>query len=90
MFAWVALRGKNAPIAYWHMAAAQEQRASCWFSLLISGDTTGNSVVCNSQEFWLPYPADGKLEVTLHLADLTSPNNRGQVEIHGYYPATIP
>jgi hypothetical protein len=86
IFAWVGLSGKNAPFAYWHFASTLADGSQNWFSMLIAGDTTGQSVTSNSQAFWLPQPADGKLIVTLFANDLTSPSNGGQVEIHGYYP----
>jgi len=86
VFAWAALSGKNAPLAYWHFASTLADGSQNWFSLLVAGDTNGQSVSCNSQAFWLPQPADGKLIVTLFANDLSSASNRGEVEIHGYYP----
>jgi hypothetical protein len=88
VFAWAALSGKNAPLAYWHIAATLADGSRNWFSLLVAGDPSGQSVTCNSQAFWLPQPADGKLTVTLFANDLPSAANRGDVEIHGFYPGT--
>ena len=91
VFAWAALSGENpgAPgkyptLAYWHVAAEVGPNRRNFFSLLVAGDPTGASVMCNSQAFWLPMPPTGVLTVTLNAADLTSPTNRGEVEIHGY------
>jgi hypothetical protein len=86
VFAWAALSGKNAPLAYWHFASKLADGSQNWFSLIISGDMAGQSVTSNSQAFWLPQPADGRLTVTLFANDLGSSTNRGEVEIHGYYP----
>jgi hypothetical protein len=86
VFAWAALSGKNSPLAYWHMVSVAEAGRRDFFSLLVAGDPTGASVACNSQAFWLPMPLDRKLIVTLYAADLPSPTNRGEVEIHGYAP----
>jgi hypothetical protein len=88
VFAWAALSGKNPPLAYWHMAAEVGPHRRDFFSLLVAGDPTGASVMCNSQAFWLPMPRDGNLIATLHAADLTSPTNKGEVEIHGYSPGS--
>ncbi len=88
VFAWAALSGKNPPLAYWHFAARLPDGTGDWFSLLVAGDPTGQSVSCNSQAFWLPMPADGNLVVSLHVSDLPAAQNRGEVEIHGYYPGT--
>ena len=88
VFAWVSLSGVNPAFAFWHFASAVAGGPANWFSLAIAGDPTGQSVTCNSQEFWLPMPADRNLVVTLNLADLPSKANQGEVEIHGYYPAT--
>ena len=86
VFAWAALSGKNAPLAYWHFSTLLADGSRNWFSLLVAGDPSGQSVTCNSQAFWLPAPTDGKLTVTLFASDLASPSNSGEVEIHGYYP----
>ncbi len=86
VFAWAALSGKNSPLAYWHVASEAASGQRDFFSLMIAGDPTGSSVICNSQAFWLPMPPDARLIVTLHAADLPSPTNRGEVEIHGYSP----
>jgi hypothetical protein len=86
VFIWATLAGDNASLAYWHAAVNVDGGGQNWFSLLIAADAAGNTTV-NSQEFWLPAPTDGLLTVSLHLNDLTSPLNQGQVEIHGYYPA---
>jgi hypothetical protein len=85
VFAWAALSGKNSPLAYWHFVSEVEGRRD-FFSLLVAGDPTGASVMCNSQAFWLPMPPSRNLIVTLHAADLPSPTNKGEVEIHGYSP----
>ena len=88
VFMWAALSGSNASIAYWHAAvniASDDGGAQNWFSLLVAADASGGTTV-NSQEFWLPTPVDGLLTVSLHLNDLSSSSNQGQVEIHGYYP----
>jgi hypothetical protein len=37
----------------------------------------------------LPQPANGNLIVTLFVNDLPSSGNRGEVEIHGYYPGAL-
>lgn len=86
VFAWAALSGKNPPLAYWHVTAGLADGTGDWFSLLVAGDPTGQSISCNSQAFWLPMPDDGSLVVSLHASDLPAPQNRGEVEIHGYYP----
>ena len=86
VFAWAALNGKNPTLAYWHVASPLPDGASDWFSLLVAGDPTARSVTCNSQAFWLPMPADGRLTVSLNVNDLPSPENDGEVEIHGYLP----
>lgn len=86
VFAWAALSGKNASLAYWHFASETTDGRHDFFSLLVAGDPTGASVMCNSQAFWLPMPRDSTLTVTLHAADLLSATNRGEVEIHGYSP----
>ena len=85
VFAWAALSGANPSLAYWHFAASVGRGAQNWFSLLVAGDASGGTTV-NSQEFWLPAPADRTLSVTLYANDLPSPANQGEVEIHGYYP----
>jgi len=84
VFAWAALRGVNPSAAYWHVSSGPAGSDAVFFSLLVAGDPAGASVVCNSQEFWLPMPADGALTVTLAPNDLPSPANEGQLEIHGY------
>ena len=84
VFAWSALSGVNADFAYWHFAVNVGEGAQNWFSLLVAGDPTGASASANSQAFWLPFPADRTLYVTLFVNALTSPSNRGEVEIHGY------
>jgi hypothetical protein len=86
VFAWAALAGKNAGLAYWHMAVEVGPNRHNFFSLLVAGDPTGSSVMCNSQAFWLPMPRTASLIVTLHGADLMSSSNKGEVEIHGYSP----
>jgi hypothetical protein len=86
VFAWAALSGKNAPLAYWHVASTLADGSRNWFSLLVAGDPNGLSASCNSQAFWLPQPADGSLHVTLFANDLLSSSNHGEVEIHGFYP----
>jgi hypothetical protein len=86
VFAWAALSGRNSPLAYWHVASETASGQRDFFSLMVAGDPNGASVMCNSQAFWLPMPRDGELIVTLHAADLSSPTNRGEVEIHGYSP----
>lgn len=85
VFAWVLLSGQNAPFAYWHFETRVGGTRADWFSMLIAADPKG-SVTCNSQAFWLPMPVDGNLTVKLFYNDLSSAANRGQVEIHGYYP----
>jgi hypothetical protein len=89
VFAWAALSGKNAPLAYWHFSTLLADGSRNWFSLLVAGDPSGQSVTSNSQAFWLPAPVDGKLTVTLFASDLASASNHGEVEIHGYYPGTV-
>jgi hypothetical protein len=89
VFAWVALSGKNAALAYWHFASTLADGSQNWFSMLVAGDPSGQSVACNSQAFWLPRPSNGNLSVTLLANDLLSPGNRGEVEIHGYYPSAL-
>ena len=89
VFAWAALAGKNAPLAYWHFSTLLADGSRNWFSLLVAGDPSGQSVTCNSQAFWLPAPTDGTLTVTLFANDLASPANQGEVEIHGYYPGLV-
>jgi hypothetical protein len=88
VFVWAALSGKNAPLAYWHVASTLADGSRNWFSILVAGDPSGQSVACNSQAFWLPQPTDGNLIVTLFANDLLSSGNRGEVEIHGYSPGT--
>ena len=87
VFAGAALSGVNPSIAWWHVAVPTGDGEQNWFSLLIAGDPTGQSVTVNSQTFWLPMPADRTLSVTLFVNDLPSPANQGTVEIHGYLPA---
>ncbi|MBI3568171.1 MAG: hypothetical protein HY084_08230 [Gemmatimonadetes bacterium] len=84
LFAWASLAGKNPSLAYWHVASTLPDGSQDWFSLLVAGDPSGRGVVCNSQAFWLPPSASGAITVSLHLNDLPSPGNQGQVEIHGY------
>ena len=86
VFIWAKLAGANASAAYWHTAVNVGGGRQNWFSMVVAADAAGNTTV-NSQEFWLPAPTDGLLTVSLHLNELTSPLNQGQVEIHGYYPA---
>ena len=86
VFIWAKLAGANASAAYWHTAVNVGGGRQNWFSMFVAADAAGNTTV-NSQEFWLPAPTDGLLTVSLHLNELTSPLNQGQVEIHGYYPA---
>jgi hypothetical protein len=100
VFVWAALSGKNGAqpssaaamptVAYWHIVSETASGRRDFFSLLVAGDPSGASVMCNSQAFWLPMPTDAKLIVTLHAADLPSPTNRGEVEIHGYAPGPSP
>ena len=85
VFAWVVLSGQNPPFAYWHFGVNAGAAKPDWFSMLIAADPKG-SVTCNSQAFWLPMPVDGNVTVSLFYNDLPSKANRGQVEIHGYYP----
>ncbi len=89
VFSWAALSGVNPSLAYWHFASSLAGGQANWFSLLVAGDPTGRSVTCNSQAFWLPMPASRQLVVTLNLNDLPSASNRGEVEIHGYYPRPV-
>lgn len=86
VFAWAILTGVNAPFAYWHFASRAGMTRHNWFSMLIAGDSSGKSITSNSQAFWLPMSVDRTLTVTLFANDLTSPSNRGEVEIHGFYP----
>jgi hypothetical protein len=86
VFAWAVLSGENPSRAYWHIASANADGSSGFFSLFVGGDPKGSSVTCNSQAFWLPPPVDGSLVVTLNLNDLPSGTNKGEVEIHGYIP----
>jgi len=87
VFVWATLSGKNSPFAYWHVMSEADGRRD-FFSLLVAGDPTGASVTCNSQAFWLPMSASRRLTVTLHVADLPSSRNQGEVEIHGYTPGS--
>jgi hypothetical protein len=84
VFAWTILSGYNPSSGHWHIASTSAGGDTNWFSMLIAGQPV-SGVVCNSQAFWLPMPADGSLVVTLN-NDLPSPDNTGEVEIHGYYP----
>lgn len=84
VFAWAVLRGVNPDGAYWHIASAAAGSPPDFFSLLVQGDPAGQSIVCNSQAFWLPMPASRSLHVTLAPHDLPSATNEGMVEIHGY------
>lgn len=88
VFIWAKLAGDNASPAYWHASVNVDGGGQNWFSMFIAADAVGGTTV-NSQEFWLPAPTDGLLTVSLHLNELTSPLNQGQVEIHGYYPALL-
>jgi len=87
VFAWASLTGINPSFAFWHFGVSVGADAQNWFSLIIAGDPSGNSVTVNSQAFWLPFPADRTLSVTLFANDLPSATNQGEVEIHGYRPA---
>ena len=88
VFAWTILTGVNSPFAYWHFESRVGAERQNWFSMLVAGDPAGGSKTSNSQAFWLPMPIDRNLTVMLFMNDLTSRTNRGQVEIHGYYPGT--
>ena len=88
VFAWAALAGVNADLAWWHFAVNVSDRSQNWFALLVAGDPGGSRIAATSQAFWLPFPSDRTLYVTLARNDLTSPTNRGTVEIHGYYPSS--
>ena len=88
VFAWAILTGANSPFAYWHFISRPGVQRQNWFSMLIAGDPAGRSTTGNSQAFWLPMPADRLLTVTLFANDLASATNRGEVEIHGYYPGS--
>ena len=84
VFAWAKLSGMNPRLAYWHIGADAGGKRD-FFSLLVGGDPTAPSIVCNSQAFWLPMPSSRKLVVTLHVANLSA-QTQGEVEIHGYMP----
>lgn len=86
VFAWAALSGINPGSAYWHVGVDAGGGTRNWFSLLIAGDPSGTSVNSQSQAFWLPFPADRAVTVTLFANDLPSPSNAGEVEVHGYLP----
>jgi hypothetical protein len=87
VFAWAALAGVNADLAWWHFAVNIDDRVQNWFALIAAGDPQGGRTAANSQAFWLPFPSDRTLHVTLAHHDLVSPANRGTVEIHGYCSA---
>ena len=86
VFAWAALTGVNAAVAWWHFAVNVGGGSQNWFSMLVAGDPDGGTTAGNSQAFWLPFPFDRTLYVTLAANNLMSPANVGTVEIHGYYP----
>lgn len=86
VFAWTALAGMNPGKAWWHFAVNVNGGMQNWFSMLVAGDPTGGTVQSSSQVFWLPFPSDRQLEVTLFANDLPSGRNDGGVEIHGFLP----
>lgn len=88
VFVWCAISGANAGGGYWHTAVNLGDGTQNWFSLLAVGTRqTERVVLFNSQAFWLPMPSDGKVSVTLAGSSFPG-NNKGQVEIHGYMPAS--
>ncbi|HEX6314536.1 MAG TPA: hypothetical protein VFZ73_06730 [Gemmatimonadaceae bacterium] len=88
VFAWTALAGVNPGRAWWHFAVNVSGGSPNWFSMLVAGDPTGASVNSSSQAFWLPFPSDRQLVVSLFANDLPSGMNQGGVEIHGFLPWT--
>jgi hypothetical protein len=88
VFAWTALTGVNPGKAWWHFAVNVGDGTQNWFSMLVAGDPSGVTVTSSSQVFWLPFPSDRQLEVTLFANDLPSGMNDGGVEIHGFLPWT--
>ena len=88
VFAWCAITGDNPGGGYWHVGV-NVPGGQNWFSLMVVGSRfTERATVFNSQAFWLPMPSDGTLSVTLNGSNFPSAGNRGEVEIHGYIPAT--
>lgn len=88
VFVWCAISGANSGGGYWHTAVNVGDGTQNWFSLLAVGTRqTERVVLFNSQAFWLPMPSDGKVSVTLAGSSFPG-NNKGQVEIHGYMPAS--
>lgn len=43
VFAWSALSGVNADLAYWHFAVNLADGGQNWFSLLVAGDPAGGA-----------------------------------------------
>ncbi len=84
VFAWARLEGVNPVATYWHMNVRTTDGRTNWFSLLVPGDPSGQSITGASQAFWLPMPADRQLTVTVRTTGMLSRANMGQVEIHGY------
>jgi hypothetical protein len=88
VFAWASIAGVNVGgVSFWHLAVNVAAGRQNFFSLLVEGRAQAGASCVNSQAFWLPMPPDAKLQVTLFGAELPSPHNHGEVEIHGYYPA---
>ena len=88
VFAWCAITGENPGGGYWHVAV-NVPGGQNWFSLIVVGSpSTEGATAFNSQAFWLPMPSDGTLSTTFAGSDLPSRSNRGEVEIHGYMPAS--
>jgi hypothetical protein len=88
VFAWYAVFGRISRPGWWHFGVNLEGGAQNWFSLMVAGATLSAEVsACNSQTFWLPMPADGKLQVTFFNGQLPwAAGFESSVEIHGYSP----
>jgi hypothetical protein len=87
VFAYYAVATPVVAPGWWHFIVNVGGGQQNWFSLLIAGGNTTQTVTaCNSPEFWLPMPVDGLLTVTFFHGEFFSGDCVSGVEIHGYYP----
>jgi len=86
VFAWAGITSDNpGGASFWHLSVTIPGGGENFFSLLAK--SASGSAGTNSQAFWLPMPSDAMIQATLLGADLSDPDNDGEVEIHGYLPA---
>ena len=86
VFAWAGITANTGGVCYWHVAVDVPGGGNNFFSLLLSCTSGGSAT--NSQAFWLPMPTDRILHATMFGPVVPGSASDGEVEIHGYYPAS--